>query len=89
MFDEETPVAWQAVPREASVVAADGTEIGTAETMLGDLEEDIFHGVVLKRSQDGETVELPAARVKHMTTGHVITDLAPGEALQLTPYRGR
>ncbi len=89
MFDEETPVAWQAVPRAASVVAADGTEIGTAETMLGDLEEDIFHGVVLKRSQDGETVELPAARVKHMTTRHVITDLAPGEALQLTPYSDR
>ena len=86
VFEDETPVAWQAMPLHAAVVASDGTEIGVAEKWLGDPEEDIFHGIVVKR-RDGEAVEIPARRVKRMTEKHVLTDLADGEAEALPGYK--
>jgi hypothetical protein len=89
MFEDETPVAWTMMPREAPVVAADGTEIGKAQQVLGDLEEDIFHGIVLKRSHDGELVELPAVHIKRMTERHVITDLGTDDVTSLSRYRRR
>ena len=89
MFEDETPVAWQAVPPNAPVVAADGSEIGIAESVLGDEEQDIFHGIVLRRSPDGEKVEVPARRIKKMTSRRVITDLGTGDVGSLPPYRAR
>jgi hypothetical protein len=89
MFEDETPVAWTAMPREAPVVAADGTEIGKAEQVLGDVEEDIFHGIVLKRSHDGELLELPAVHIKRITERRVITDLGAGDVASLSRYRRR
>jgi hypothetical protein len=87
VFEDETPVAWQAMPPHAAVVASDGTEIGVAEKWLGDQEEDIFHGIVVKRL-DGKAVEIPARRVKRMTEKHVLTDLAVSEAEALPAYKG-
>lgn len=89
MFEDETPVAWTMVPRHAAVVAADGSEIGTADSLLGDQDEDIFHGVVVRRSQDGELVEVPAARVTRMTANHIVTDLAASDTGALPAYRRR
>jgi len=88
MFEDESQVAWQAMPQYAPVVASDGSHIGTAEKLLGDVDDDIFHGVVVRR-EDGEAVEIPATRVKRMTAGHVITDLEADEAEHLPPYKGR
>ena len=87
MFEDETTVAWTAVPRHAVVVAQDGSEIGTAESMLGDQNEDIFHGVVVRRSHDSALVEVPAAHVIHMTQHHIVTDLATADAGMLPAYR--
>lgn len=88
MFEDETPVAWQAMPKYAPVVAADGTEIGRAEKVLGDLEDDIFHGIVARR-HDGEAIEIPAQRIPRMTANHVITDLEASEAEALPAYKER
>jgi hypothetical protein len=88
VFEDETQVAWQAMPQHAPVVASDGSEIGTTEKLLGDLDDDIFHGVVIRRD-DGEAIEIPARRIKRMTEGHVITDLQADEAKSLPPYRPR
>ena len=89
MFQDETPVAWTNMPRHAPVVTADGTEIGTAERLLGDEEEDIFHGLVLRRKPDGELVEVPANRITKMTEQHVITDLDANDAAGLPRYQDR
>ena len=86
MFEDETTVAWQATLHHAPVVDAGGEEIGTVAEVLGDESEDIFHGIALRRRHDGETVEIPAARIKRVTTGHVITDLSADEAGDLPPY---
>src|SRR6202158_6585146 len=72
MFDDETVVAWRAMPYRAPVVAADGSEIGTAESLLGDEEEDIFHGIVVKPRQSGKALEIAAVRIKKITTKHVV-----------------
>lgn len=86
MFENETQVAWQAMPQHAPVVASDGSEIGTTEKLLGDLDDDIFHGVVIRRG-DGEAIEIPARRITRMTERHVVTDLQAAEAEALPPYR--
>ncbi len=77
------------VPRHAAVVAEDGSVIGTSESLLGDQDEDIFHGVVVRRSGDGELVEVAAARVTRMTANHIVTDLAASDTGALPAYRGR
>lgn len=86
MFEDETAVAWQAMPPHAPVVDADGGEIGTVAQVLGDEDEDIFHGVAVRRKHDGVTVEIPAARIKRVTTEHVMTDLSGDEAGALPRY---
>lgn len=87
MFEDETAVAWRAMPYRAPVVAADGSVIGSAESLLGDDKEDIFHGIVVKRSQGGGLLEIPATRVKKITTHHVVTDLTDADVAALPPYR--
>ena len=87
MFDDETVVAWRAMPYRATVVADDGSEIGTAESMLADDEEDIFHGIVVKHGRGGSAFEIPAARIKKITEKHVVTDLTKDDVEALQPYR--
>ena len=87
MFDDETVVAWRAMPYRAPVVAADSSEIGTAESLLGDEEEDIFHGIVVKRKPGGAALEIPAARIKKITAKHVVTDLTADDVAALPRYR--
>ncbi len=89
MFDDESPIAWTALPRDANVVAADGTEIGRVRYVLGDQQEDIFHGLAMRRAGDGETVEVQWNRIKRLTEQHVVTDLSAGEADSLPAYRER
>lgn len=87
MFEDETPVAWTGLPHRTPVVAADGSEIGLAEQVLGDANDDIFHGLAMKRSSDGLVVEVPASRIKRMTERHVVTDLGGSEASSLRRWR--
>jgi PRC-barrel domain len=87
MFEDETAVAWRAMPYRAVVVAADGSEIGTAESLLADDKEDIFHGIVVKRGRGGKPIEIPAVRIKKITEKHVVTDLTDDEITALLPYR--
>jgi rRNA processing protein Gar1 len=89
VFEDETPVAWQVTPLHAPVVAADGSEIGIVEKVLGDENEDIFHGIVMKRSDGGQAVEIPARSIKRTTTRRVITDLTASEVAALPNYRER
>jgi hypothetical protein len=87
MFEDEIAVAWRAMPYRAPVVAADGSEIGRAESLLGDEEEDIFHGIVVKRKPGGEALEIPAARINKITAKHVVTDLTADDVADLPRYR--
>ena len=85
--EEEVEVAWLAMPEKAPVMNEAGQEIGTADELLGDREEDIFHGIVVKLARSGARVEVRADRIPKITTRRVYTDLAPDELEQLPEYR--
>ena len=87
MFEDEPAVAWTVMPYRARVYATDDSEVGTAESLLGDEEADIFHGIAVKRRSGGPTAEIPAARIKKITEKGVVTDLDPSEVAGLQPYR--
>jgi len=87
MFESEPALAWQAMPYRSKVYGADGSEVGTAESLLGDEEEDIFHGIALKKASGGPVVEIPAVRIKKITDKGVLTDLGSDDVAALAPYR--
>ena len=87
----EEQVSWMATPYRASVLDADGHAIGTAESLLGDESEDIFHGLAVKpsaqRGHRHELVEISAAVVLRITNKHVYTSLTSAEVGALPAYR--
>lgn len=86
-MDDERPVAWTAMPTKVPVYAADGTGVGTAEAVLGDVARDIFHGIVVKL-EGGRHVELMADDVARITTQRVRARLGPTEIDVLADYDG-
>ncbi len=87
MSDPGDQVAWIATPYRAPVVDREGNRFGTAESLLGDEAEDIFHGIAVKRSSDGKLVELAAAQVQRITSREVHTDLDGAAVADLPPYK--
>jgi hypothetical protein len=85
--DQEWEVAWLAMPEKAPVMGESGEEIGRLEDVLGDKEDDIFHGIVLKLARGGHKVEVRADRIAKITTRRVYTDLAADELEQLPPVK--
>lgn len=83
--EEEREIAWLAMPEKAPVMGRDGEEIGRAEGLLGDLDDDIFHGIVVKLARGGK-VEVAADRIPKITTRRVYTDLATDELEGLPVY---
>ena len=85
--DDEQEVAWLAMPEKAPVMGEAGEEIGRAEGLLGDKEDDIFHGIVLKLARGGHKVEVAADRIPKITTRRIYTDLTADELEQLPEYK--
>ena len=85
--EEEREVAWLAMPEGAPVMGESGEEIGRAEELLGDKEDDIFHGILVKLSRGGHRVEVQADRIPKITTKRVYTDLTADELEGLPEYR--
>lgn len=83
----EDQLSWRATPYRAPVLDARGASFGRAESLLGDEEEDIFHGLAVKLSDGGRLVEVPAARVARITRSAVHTDLDAADVASLPAYR--
>ena len=86
-LEEEREVAWLAMPEKAPVLGQAGEEIGRMEELLGDKEDDIFHGIVVKLAAGGRKVEVRADRIPKITTRRVYTDLAADELERLPEFR--
>jgi hypothetical protein len=84
--DQEIPVSWMAMPYRVPVLDRNGKRIGTAESLEGDVNKDIFHGIVVKLEGSRELREVLADRITRITTRAVHTDLADGELESLPPY---
>jgi len=86
-LEEEREVAWLAMPEKAPVLGQSGEEIGRMEELLGDKEDDIFHGIVLKLARGGHKVEVAADRIPKITTRRIYTDLTADELEHLPPIK--
>jgi hypothetical protein len=83
---EERQLSWMAIPHHVHVFDAVGNHIGHVDAVLGDDEDDIFHGVALNLKGPAGAVEVSAERVQRITTRGVYTDLAEGEAKSLPRF---
>src|SRR5256885_16387543 len=79
MDEEEREVAWLAMPEKAPVMDEAGDEIGRTEELLGDREDDIFHGIVVRLARGGHRGGGGADRDPKDTTHHVYTGLGADE----------
>jgi hypothetical protein len=82
-MEAERTVSWMAIHQNARVIDRDGTDIGHVEAVLGDEEDDIFHGLALNLKGWGGHVELPADRIQRITADRIYTDLGPDEGKSL------
>ncbi len=83
----EDQLSWRATPYRAPVVDANGAQFGRAESLLGDEESDIFHGLAVKLTDGGRVVEVAAARIARITPSAVHTDVPRSEVASLPAYR--
>ena len=68
------PVAWRGVSYGSSVLADDGTKIGTVHEILGSDSEDIFHGVRVRLTSK-RNVMVSSDDVTNLSTDGVSTRL--------------
>lgn len=85
--EQEQAISWLVTPEYSPVLDANGDELGKIEAVLGDDEENLFHGLAvnLKGALTG-TVEVPAARVVRITTAAIYTDLVPDDVSELEEF---
>jgi hypothetical protein len=69
------PVSWLLIEPGWKVVAADGTEVGKVEEIVGDTGTDIFNGLAVSTQLLGKPKYVPAERVRRITEGCVELDL--------------
>lgn len=83
----EDQLSWRATPYRAPVLDAGGQEFGRTESLLGDEDADIFHGLAVKLSDGGRMVEVPAASVARITATAVHTTVPRADVSSLQAYR--
>lgn len=71
------PVSWLMIEPGWKVVAADGSEVGKIEEIVGDTGTDIFNGLSIASGLLGKPKYVPAERVREITEGQVELDLSP------------
>jgi hypothetical protein len=84
--EPEIPLAWTAMPYRAPVFDRHGKQVGTAESLEGDEERDIFHGIVVKLEGSRALRELLADHIERITSRAIYTDLADADLRGLPPF---
>jgi hypothetical protein len=77
----DQPVAWLVIEPGWTVVAADGTEVGRVEELVGDTGRDIFNGLAVSTGVLAKPKYVPAERVAEITEGEVRLDL-PADGIE-------
>jgi len=81
---ERPQVSWKAIDAGATVVAADGTEVGKVSKIVGDADADIFTGLAIKRHALADEQLVEAEHVSAIWEDRVELDLTP-EAVEALP----
>ncbi len=80
------PVSWLVIERGWTVAAADGTEVGTVDELIGDTGKDIFNGIAVSTGMFGRPKYVPAERVVTITEGRVELDLSADAVARLDEH---
>ena len=81
------PVSWLLIETGWTVLAADRTEVGEVDEVVGDSTEDIFDGLAIATSALGKPRYVPAEQVAEITEGTVRLSLTRDQVEQLGEYR--
>jgi uncharacterized protein YrrD len=74
------PVSWLVIEPGWKVVAADGSDVGRVEEVVGDEENDIFNGLAVNTGMLGKPKVVPSENVAEIVEGEIRLDL-PAEAI--------
>ena len=80
------PRSWYVVEKGWKVLAADGTEIGTVDEILGDENADIFDGIAVSTGLISPRVYVPSESVDEIVERAVTLSLSASNAEALLPY---
>jgi hypothetical protein len=81
------PVSWLMIETGWKVRAADGTEVGEIDEVVGDSGADIFDGLSIATSALGKPRYVPAEQVAEITEGTVRLSLTREQVERLGEYR--
>jgi hypothetical protein len=79
-------VSWLSIARGWKVMAADGSEIGEIDEVIGDENSDIFDGISIAMSALGQPRYARADQVASIEQGSVRLSLTREQAAQLQDY---
>ena len=77
------PVSWLVIENGWTVTAADGTDVGKIEGIVGDTGKDIFNGLTIATGMFSRAKYVPAENVAEIVEGEVRLDLTPEQIEQL------
>jgi len=80
------PVSWLLIEAGWKVLAADGTEVGEVDEVVGDSNADIFDGLAIATSRFGKPRYVPSEQVDEITEGTVRLSLTTAQVEQLGEY---
>lgn len=80
------PVSWLMIEPGWKVLAADGSDVGQVDEVVGDSSVDIFDGLAIATSAFGKPRYVPAERVAAITEGTVRLAVTPEEVERLGEY---
>ena len=81
------PRSWYAVEKGWKVLAADGSDVGTVDEVLGDESADIFDGLAVSRGIGSNTLYVPSEVVGEIVDGEITLSLSGDQIDGLTPYQ--
>ncbi len=80
------PVSWMVVEQGWEVVAADGSEVGRVDEVVGDLDADIFTGLKILTGVFGKPKYVPSESVGRIEDGRVALTLSKEDAHELRDW---
>ena len=81
------PVSWLQIEPGWTVVASDGSKVGTVSEVTGDKQVDIFDGLAVAPEGSGPVRYIPGERVGPIFAGEVTLTLTAAEVAQLEVFK--
>jgi hypothetical protein len=80
------PVSWLLIEAGWKVLAADGSQVGQVDEVVGDSNADIFDGLAIATTRFDKPRYVPSEQVDEITEGTVRLSLTQAQVEQLGEY---